>query len=155
MSEHRARINWRRETLDFTPNTYGRDHTWSFSDTVQVRASAAPDYRGNAEFVDPEQGYVAALSSCHMLTFLALASKRGFTVDTYDDEAIGHLEKNHEGRMAMTRVELRPSITFAQGAAPSSEELAGLHEKAHKYCFIANSVRTEVTVASGPDGGTP
>ena len=64
------------------------------------------------------------------------------------EEAIGHLEKNHEGRMAMTRVELRPSITFAQGAAPSSEELAGLHEKAHKYCFIANSVRTEVTVAS-------
>jgi len=148
MSEHRARINWRRETPDFSPDTYDRDHRWSFSDTVEVRASAAPDYRGNAELVDPEQGFVAALSSCHMLTFLALASKRGFTVDAYDDEAIGHLEKNDEGRMAMTRVELHPSIEFAQGAVPGAEELANLHDKAHKYCFIANSVRTEITVAS-------
>ena len=148
MSEHRATIAWRRETPDFTPETYDRDHTWSFGDTIEVRASAAPDYRGSEELVDPEQGYVAALSSCHMLTFLALASKRGFTVDAYTDDAVGHLEKNDAGRMAMTRVELHPTVTFAAGAAPSEAELANLHEKAHKYCFIANSVRTEITVTS-------
>lgn len=147
MSEHKARISWRRETPDFTPQSYNREHTWSFDDAFQVRASAAPDYRGDAELVDPEQGYVAALSSCHMLTFLALASKRGFTVDSYTDNAVGHLERNDEGRMAMTRVELRPSITFAAQAAPSDADLTILHEKAHKYCFIANSVRTEITVA--------
>lgn len=148
MSEHRANVHWRRESPDFTPETYNRDHTWRFSEAVEIRASAAPDYRGSEELVDPEQGFVAALSSCHMLTFLALASKRGFTVDTYHDDAVGYLEKNDAGRMAMTRVELRPQITFAEDAAPSDAELANLHDKAHKYCFIANSVHTEISVAS-------
>jgi organic hydroperoxide reductase OsmC/OhrA len=96
--------------------------------------------------VDPEAALVSALSSCHMLTFLALAAMKGFVVETYEDEAVGHLEKNAAGKMAITRVDLHPKIAFGGAKQPTEADLDALHDKAHKECFIANSVTTEVHV---------
>ena len=113
---------------------------------MQVKASAAPQYLGNAQLVDPESAFVAALSSCHMLTFLALASNKGFVVDTYEDRAVGHVEKNANGKLAVTRVELHPKIEYSGSKLPTQTDLDWLHDKAHRECFIANSVTTEVHV---------
>jgi organic hydroperoxide reductase OsmC/OhrA len=146
MSEHRATIAWSRGNAEFTYETYPRDHIWRF-DGVEVIASAAPDFKGNGERVDPEEGFVAAVSSCHMLTFLAVAARKRIVVDAYEDDAVGHLEKNEKGKLAVTRVELRPRIRFG-GAPPSAEEIARLHELAHENCFIAQSVLTEITVSA-------
>jgi organic hydroperoxide reductase OsmC/OhrA len=145
VSEHRATIRWKRESPDFTYDSYNRAHRWEFEAGVQVPASSSPDFKGDRDRVDPEQAFVAALSSCHMLTFLALAARRRLVVDAYEDEAAGFLEKNADGKLAMTRVVLRPKIELA-GAALPEPELAKLHELAHAHCFIANSVRTEVSV---------
>lgn len=148
MSEHRTAVRWQRTSADFGYETYNRDHDWHFAEGLSLPASAAPEYLGAVDRVDPEQAFVAAVSSCHMLTFLALAAKRRFVVDAYEDDAVGFLEKNAEGRMAMTRVELRPRIRFADSAEPDEKALASLHEKAHKYCFIANSVSAEIEVVA-------
>jgi organic hydroperoxide reductase OsmC/OhrA len=145
MSEHKATIKWSRDGKDFTYKTYSRDHVWVVNGN-EIPASAAPAYFGNPNRVDPEAAFVAALSSCHMLTFLALASNKGFVVDGYQDEAIGRLEKNAAGKLAITRVELRPKITFGGTKQPTAADLDWLHDKAHKECFIANSVTTEVHV---------
>ena len=146
MAEHRATVAWERETEEFSYKTYNRDHTWDFGHGVTLRASAAPAYLGSEELVDPEQAFVASLSSCHLLTFIALAAMRKFIVNSYTDEAVGYLEKNDAGAMAITRVELHPRIAFADGTAPTAEQLDELHHKAHEQCFIANSVTTRVTV---------
>ena len=106
----------------------------------------APAYLGSPANVDPEEAFVASLSSCHMLTFLAIACKQKFMLDSYQDEAVGHMEKNAEGKMAITRVELRPKITWGGDRTPSAEQLDEMHHAAHENCFIANSVKTEVTV---------
>lgn len=152
MSEYRAFIEWRRETADFDYKTYNRGHALAFEDGIRVPGSAAP---GNVPStavrvpgVDPEQAFVASLSSCHMLWFLHLAWRAKLVVDRYVDHASGVLEKNAEGREAMTRVCLRPQVTFA-GRAPGAEEHARLHEDAHHKCFIANSVKSEVTIEPG------
>ena len=146
MSEHKATIEWKRESPDFSFETYNRDHDWSFDAGITVRASAAPAYKGNERCVDPEEAFVASLASCHMLTFLAVACKRRHVVDDYRDEAIGVLGKDAEGRLAITRVTLRPRVTFGGERTPTPEELRQLHEQAHHACFIANSVKTEVVV---------
>jgi organic hydroperoxide reductase OsmC/OhrA len=145
MSEHKATIHWNREGTEFKQKEYTRDHVWKFEGGSEVRASAAPQYLGNEALVDPEQAFVAALSSCHMLTFLSLAARDGFVVDDYEDQAVGLMERNADKRMAITRVVLRPKITWG-GEAPGSEQLAALHENAHQYCFIANSVSTAISV---------
>ena len=145
MSEHKVFIAWNRDTPDFHHDSFSRDHRWSFEGGVSLEASAAPSYRGNPAAVDPEAALVASIASCHMLTFLAVAARKRLVVDRYEDSASGFLEKNAEGRPAITRVELKPRIEFA-GNAPSSEELQRLHELAHRNCFIANSVRCEVSV---------
>jgi organic hydroperoxide reductase OsmC/OhrA len=111
-----------------------------------MTATAAPAYLGNPANVDPEEAFVASLSSCHMLTFLAIACKQKFVLDSYEDEAIGYMEKNPEGRMAITRVELRPKLTWIGHRIPTVEELDKMHHAAHENCFIANSVKTNVTV---------
>ena len=146
MSEHRATIDWKRETPDFAYETYNRDHDWQFDAGITVRASASPAYLGSEHCVDPEEAFVASLSSCHMLTFLALAAKKRYVVDGYRDEAIGVLDKDAEGRLAMTKVTLRPQVSFNGEKTPSQEELRQLHDRAHHACFIANSVKTEVVV---------
>lgn len=147
MSEHRVHVSWERGGVDFGYESYPRAHRWRFEGGVEVPASAAPAFHGNPERVDPEAAFVAALSSCHMLTFLAVASRKRLVVDAYEDEAVGFLAKNEAGKLAMTRVVLRPRVVFA-GAAPAAEVVADLHERAHRECFIANSVRTDVAVES-------
>lgn len=146
MSEYRATIRWERDSPGFTYETYNRSHVWAFDGGVEVAASAAPAYRGDGVRVDPEEAFVAALSSCHMLTFLALAAKKRFVVDRYTDAAVGIMERNASGKLAITRVTLSPRIEFGGEARPSSAELARLHEQAHDQCFIASSVLTSVTV---------
>lgn len=146
MSEHTATIAWRRETPDFAYETYNRDHDWSFDAGITVRASANPAYLGCEKCVDPEEAFVASLSSCHMLTFLALAARKRYVVDGYKDQAVGVLDKDATGHLAMTRVTLRPQVSFGGEKVPSPEELRQLHERAHHACFIANSVKTEVVV---------
>ena len=145
MSEHRATINWHRDTDDFKYDTYRRDHTWAFEGET-VNASAAPKYLGSPARVDPEEAFVASLSSCHMLSFLAIAARKNLVVDAYSDKAVGFMDKNEAGRLAITRVELRPAITFAPETQPSPNEIANMHHLSHKQCFIANSVKTIVEV---------
>jgi organic hydroperoxide reductase OsmC/OhrA len=146
LSEHTATIAWRRETPDFAYETYNRDHDWYFDAGITVRASANAAYLGSESCVDPEEASVASLSSCHMLTFLALAAKRQYVVDSYNDQAVGALDKDAAGHLAMTRVTLRPHVAFSGKKVPTPEELRQLHERAHHACFIANSVKTEVLV---------
>lgn len=145
MSVHRTTVRWQPTDAPFTYETYSRAHTWRFPGGAEVAASAAPAYRGDPALVDPEEAFVASLASCHLLTFLAIAVRDGLVVTGYEDEAEGVLAKNADGRLAMTRVVLRPRVTFG-GAAPSAEVVAEMHERAHAECFIANSVRTEVVV---------
>ena len=147
MSEHAAKIAWSRGGRDFTYETYSRDHTWKFDGGALVPATAAPAFLGNPALVDPEEAFVAAVASCHMLTFLAIAARRRFVVERYEDAATGFMEKNEAGKLAVTRVTLRPAVQFAE-KSPSAEELAHLHHLAHENCFIANSVRTAITVES-------
>ena len=149
MSEHRATLKWERGAAEFSYQKYPRDHTWTFDGGHTMTATAAPAYLGNPANVDPEEAFVAALASCHMLTFLAIACKQKFVLDSYQDEAVGHMEKNADGKLAITRVELRPKITWSGNRIPSAEELDKMHHAAHENCFIANSVKTDVTVA-GP-----
>ncbi|MGE0713196.1 MAG: OsmC family protein [Planctomycetota bacterium] len=150
MSEHRVSLSWRRETPDFAYETYDRTHRVRFDGGQELGSSAAPDYQGDAALANPEELLAASLSSCHMLTFLAVAAKSRLTVDAYEDEAVATLEQNAEGKMAVTRVVLRPRVRWG-GEAPRPERLATLHEKAHKNCMIANSVRCEVTVEPRDD----
>ncbi len=147
MSEHKVSLRWTRGGAEFSYQKYPRDHTWTFDGGHTMTATAAPAYLGNPANVDPEEAFVASLSSCHMLTFLAIACKQKFVLDAYEDEAVGYMEKNADGKMAITRVELRPRITWGGGRTPSGEELDNMHHAAHENCFIASSVKTQVTVA--------
>lgn len=145
MSVHKARVVWRRETESFDYPDYSRNHLWRF-DAAEVAASAAPGFLGDPERIDPEEAFVASVAACHMLTFLAIASRKKYTVDAYDDEATGVLSNNAEGRLAVTRVTLRPRIVFGAQRRPDALAIERMHELAHKECFIANSVRTEIVV---------
>jgi organic hydroperoxide reductase OsmC/OhrA len=149
MSIHRATIEWRRGDAPFEIASYSRSHRIAFEPSVGIAGNAArenlPQGAPHAPGADPEQMFVASLSSCHMLWFLSLAARKRLLVDGYADEAEGVLSKNAEGRTAMTRVTLRPAVEFA-GVLPSPETFAELHHEAHERCFIANSVRTEVII---------
>jgi organic hydroperoxide reductase OsmC/OhrA len=146
MSEHKVTLTWQRGDKPFEYQKYSRDHTWKFDGGHEMEASAAPAYLGTPQHVDPEEAYVASLSSCHMLTFLAIACKQKFVLDEYVDEAVGYMEKNAEGKMAITRVTLKPRIKFSGDKQPAKEELDKMHHAAHENCFIASSVKTEITV---------
>ena len=154
MSQHSATIEWQRSTGDFAYSTYDRSHRIRFDDGIAVAGNAAsaniPPTAPRGHGVDPEQAFVASLASCHMLWFLHLACQAHFFVDRYTDRAVGVLEKNRDGKMAMTRVTLRPAVVFGGGEKPSAAQLYELHEKAHAECFIANSVLTEVTIEPQP-----
>lgn len=151
MSEHQARIQWRRQPSEaFIDSRYSRAHSWQFDGGVSVPASSAvsavPLPYSKAENVDPEEAFVAAVSSCHMLTFLYLAAKEKLVVDSYEDRATGRMTRNEEGRMAVTSVRLQPSIRFSGATSPTAEDVARLHHAAHEECYIANSVRAEISV---------
>ncbi len=146
MSEHVVDVSWSRGGHEFTYQTYSRDHEWRFDGGVTVPGSANPAYLGtDSGSVDPEEAFVAALSSCHMLTFLAIAAKKRLVVDSYVDHAVGVMAKNEAGRIAITKVTLHPVITFA-GETPDEAAMERLHHLSHQECFIANSVTTEVVV---------
>jgi len=148
MSEHHATLTWTRGESGFGYKEYPRTHAWTFPRSGQtLKAAAAPAFLGAEDCVDPEEAYVAALASCHMLTFLAIASRSGFVVDRYEDRPVGFLEKGENGKLWLSRIELRPEISFSGEKQPSPEELASLHDKSHHECFLANSVRTAVTVS--------
>lgn len=146
MSEHTAALSWSRHGRDFSYETYSRDHELTFENGQKSLASAASDYFGNPEALNPETLLVGALASCHMLTFLAVCAKRGYIVERYDDAAAGLLEKNAEGKMAITRITLRPHAIFTGEKQPDTAELARLHERAHANCFIAASIRASIEV---------
>jgi len=146
MSEHTVNLRWQRGEAPFEYQKYPRDHTWKFDGGHEMEATAAPAYLGNPKNVDPEEAFVASLSSCHMLTFLAVACKKKFVLDEYLDDAVGHMEKNENGKLAITRVELHPKLKFSGEKQPTEQELDEMHHFAHTECFIANSVKTKVTV---------
>tara|TARA_B110000037_G_scaffold71733_1_gene86493 strand:- start:565 stop:1014 length:450 start_codon:yes stop_codon:yes gene_type:complete len=144
MSEHVAKLDWKRGEDDFAYKNYSRNHSWEFQNGDTLIASAAPQYLGDPTKVDPEQAFVASLASCHMLTFLAIASMQRKTVDAYQDKAIGRLAKNPQGKMVISTVDLYPIIKFAPGSEPTQAELQAMHDKAHQECFLANSVTCEI-----------
>jgi organic hydroperoxide reductase OsmC/OhrA len=145
VSEHRVHLHWQRSSADFQYEHYNREHQVEFGGGLAITGSAAPEYRGKAEHPNPEEALVYAAASCHMLSFLAIAAKRKLSIDSYRDRALGLLAKNAEGRLAVTRITLRPEITWS-GEPPPAETIARMHEASHRECFIANSLRTEVVV---------
>ncbi len=148
MSTYAATISWQRSDAVFTDLRYSRAHVWRFDGGCTVPASSSPHHVSlpfsDASAVDPEEAFVASLSSCHMLCFLWIAAKRGFVVDSYHDEALGTMEKCADGRLSITVVTLRPRAIFSGDRAPSASETHTMHHEAHEECFIARSVKTEV-----------
>jgi organic hydroperoxide reductase OsmC/OhrA len=155
MSEHKATINWKRNGGEFLKGKFSREHTWTFDGGLAMPASASPSVvpapYSNAACVDPEEAFVASISSCHMLTFLHLASRQGFQVDSYEDEAIGAMAKNEKAVPWVSTVKLNPRIVYGGEKLPTPAEVERLHHLAHEYCFIANSIKTEVTVSGATD----
>ena len=150
MSEHKATIRWTAQG-DFLKGRYSREHTWSFDGGVSVPASSSPSVvpkpYSNAAAIDPEEAFVASLSSCHMLTYVWLAYREGIEVLSYEDEAVGHMTKNEAGVPWVSKVELHPKIRYGEaGKQPSRADEDRLHEAAHHDCFISQSVKSEITV---------
>lgn len=146
MSKFNVLIDWRRESGDFSYEKYDRDHFWKFGGGKVVEASAAPEFKGRAEYVNPEEAFIASIGSCHMLTFLAVASFKKLPVVLYQDNAEGIVGKNDKGKMAVTKVILKPFVLFEDNRVLEMEELMKLHDKAHRECFISNSILTEIVV---------
>ncbi len=147
MSAHHAAVVWKRTSADFTYDTYNRAHEVRFKNgDIVVPASGAPAFKGDADRVDPEEALVASMSSCHMLTFLAICARKRLTVESYEDDAEGFLEKGGDGKLWITHATLRPRVVFAAGTSVNDAALADLHHHAHAGCFIANSVKTAITV---------
>jgi organic hydroperoxide reductase OsmC/OhrA len=150
---YEATISWARNGAKFSDNRYSRGHEWSFDGGVKVAASSSPTVvpapYSVVEAVDPEEALVASASSCHMLWFLSLAARRRFIVESYLDEAFGVIEKNADGKLAFSRITLRPKVQFSADRSPTAEELESLHHAAHDECFIANSLKCEIVVEPG------
>src|SRR3569832_1746318 len=150
MASHKATIRWTNTSDQFLKGKYSREHTWTFDGGVVIPASPSPSVvptpYSNPANVDPEEAFVASLSSCHMLTFLYLAGRKGLQVDSYDDEAVGLLEKNERNVPWVSTVTLNPRIVYGGDKRPTGEEEEALHHDAHEQCFIANSVKTHIIV---------
>jgi organic hydroperoxide reductase OsmC/OhrA len=152
-----AAVLWQRGEQDFLDQRYSRRHVLRFDGGVEVAGSSSPQVvplpMSDAAAVDPEEAFVAALSSCHMLWFLDIAARRGFRVDRYADAASGEMRRNAAGKMAMARVTLRPEVRFSGVPLPTRRQIDAMHHEAHAECYIANSVTTEVRceAAHAPD----
>jgi organic hydroperoxide reductase OsmC/OhrA len=150
LHKYEAGISWKRDGAKFTDNRYSRGHEWSFDGGVKISASSSPSGvpvpYSVVEAVDPEEALVAAAASCHMLWFLSIAAKHGYVVESYVDNAVGVMEKISEGKLAITRITLRPQVEFSVERTPSAEELQSLHTLAHEECYIANSLKAEIVV---------
>jgi organic hydroperoxide reductase OsmC/OhrA len=148
MGEYKAVVVWSRGDAVFTDSRYGRGHRWQFDGGIEVPASSSPHvvrvpFSVEAA-VDPEEALVASLSSCHMLSFLYVAAKRGFVIDAYRDEAVGVMSNNEAGKLAITRVTLHPDVQFGGDRRPTTDEMMDMHHAAHEECYIAQSVKTDV-----------
>jgi len=154
MAEHKAIVSWKRTSPDFLKGRYSREHTWTFDGGVTVPASPSPSVvpvpYSNPANVDPEEAFVAAVSSCHMLTYLYLAYQRGFQVDSYYDEAVGVMTENEKGVPWVSAITLHPKIAHGGDKLPTAADEEHLHHMAHEKCYIANSIKTEVTVFRNP-----
>jgi organic hydroperoxide reductase OsmC/OhrA len=152
--EYRATIAWQRGADEaFTDNKYSRGHAWRFDGGIEVLASSSPSVvpRYSVEAaVDPEEAFVASLSSCHMLFFLSFAARAGLRVESYEDQAVGEMAKNATGKVYVAKVTLHPDIVFSGDKRPTEAEVHNLHHRAHEECFIANSVTSEVVTAVMP-----
>ncbi len=146
MSEHRARLSWKKTTPDFNYDTYDRSHEIVFEGGQEIGGSAAVEYKGKREKTNPEELLAASLASCHLLTFLAIASKSRLVVETYEDEAVAVLDKNAEGQTVVTTITLHPKVTFAGDPQPDSAKIRELHEKSGRNCMIENSLKSRVIV---------
>ncbi|HEY0927412.1 OsmC family protein [Brevundimonas sp.] len=150
MTEYLATVEWGRGDQPFLDNKYARAHDWRFDGGAVVRGSSAPESvpvpMSDPTAVDPEEALVASASSCHMLFFLAYAAKAGFVVDRYLDEAVGVMGRDERGKVAIVSVILRPAVTFSGETLPDAAAIADLHHRSHEHCYIANSLRAEVTV---------
>lgn len=148
MSEHTAIVKWRLAHGSFCAGKYSRRHTWKFDGGAEVHASSSPhvvpEPFSDPTAIDPEEAFVAAIASCHMLWFLSIASKKGFTVKSYSDEAVGVMAKNNTGRLAIIQITLRPRVAFSAPTRPSEESFIAMHDEAHEQCFLANSVKSEI-----------
>jgi organic hydroperoxide reductase OsmC/OhrA len=150
MAEHLATIIWKRTAPDFIKGNYSREHTWRFAGSFEMPAAPSPSIvpapYSNAAYVDPEEAFVASVASCHMLTYLYLAGRQGFQVDSYQDEAVGIMAKNEQGVPWISSVMLNPKIVYSGEKLPTPADEERLHHLAHGQCFIANSIKLEVTV---------
>ena len=146
--QYTSKILWERNGANFSDNRYSRKHVWRFDGDIEVPASSSPQVvrvpLSYAAAVDPEEAFVASLASCHMLWLLDIAARAGFIIDSYVDHAVGILEKNSAGKLAMTTVTLKPNVIFSGDKLPSREDIERMHHKAHDECFIATSVKSEV-----------
>ncbi len=140
MSDYSILLEWQRDTKEFLYSSYTRNHTVTFGINGKVLGSASPEFNGDPHYMDPEQAFIMSLSSCHMLTFLAIASNNGFIINKYSDKALGEIGKNKIGRQAMVAVYLRPVVIFSEEKKPSAGEFQIMHDRAHHNCLIANSV---------------
>jgi organic hydroperoxide reductase OsmC/OhrA len=145
MSQYRANLKWKNQGSDFNYDTFDRTHHISFPGGIELKATSAPEYLGKKEFANPEEMLAATLASCHMLTFLAVCAKSRLHVESYEDEPVATLDKNAEGKLAVTTIRLNPKVTF-KGETPSPEKLQELHSKAHRNCFIANSLACKMAI---------
>ena len=146
MSDLSIDLHWHRSEPELRSGKYSNAHVVRFNDSYEVRADAAPDWGGDAENTNPEQTLAAALSSCHMMTFLALAAKAGWPVASFHDHAVAHLGKNSKGQMSVTRIDLHPVVRFDTGFTVEEAKLAEMQDRAHRYCFVANTLADSVEV---------
>lgn len=149
MSEHTIGLYWKKGPEDFKYDSYDRTHTIQYAGGQKLNGSSTTETYGKSEYANPEELLASAVCSCHFLTFLAVAAKSRYIVSTYEDKAIAILEKNAEGKMVVTKIDLYPKVTFEGERIPDQEVLSELHEKAHRNCFISNSVKSEVTIHLG------
>ena len=146
MAEISINLKWSLDGGEFSPGKYSNKHQIEFNDKIIINGDAAPDWKGNAQNSNPEQALAAALSSCHMMTFLALAAKMNWPVSEYTDKAIATLGKNSNGKMSVTHIELSPKIVFSKKFSVDENKMKEVQDRAHRYCFIANSLSNEVIV---------
>lgn len=146
MSEHNVKLLWTKQTESFAYADYNREHQWDFGEGLIVNASSAPQFLGNPECADPERAFAASLSSCHMLFFIAICSKKRLIVENYIDCSTSFLEPDEQGDLIISKVILRPEVTFAEGVEVSREVLENIHHQSHDKCFLAKSVKSDIVV---------
>lgn len=150
MSEHIAIVKWQRDRAKFTDNQYSREHIWEFDGGLKIAASSSPQVvpipYSNPDCIDPEEAFIASISSCHMLWFLSIAAKKKLVVENYQDRVVGLMGKNKEGKLAIIQIRLCPEIIFERDNLPTEAQIKEMHQEAHHNCFLANSVKTKIIV---------